>query len=203
MKITALLLLGCFGSSALSCPNDGSLEFLNVQNGPGYYLKGYYGSDSFMAYIYGKEFSKAETSDTTTKSRYFFIDGIAYQQIVARRKEYLSAEPMSEAENLEAHYKWELAYVKKQLKAKGRPFGRHTSYGVVEIKNIEGKSRKFFIWEATLSGAKQYYLTTSSSFGVLGLTLIGVKPSQEELAKTAIDNYMYRYKILSHTDCKK
>ena len=200
-SISALLLLVCFWNSALSCPNDGTLEFLNVKNGQGYYLRGYYGPDSFIAYIHGKEFSKAETSEPT-EGRYFFIDGIAYQQLVARRTKYSGTESMSEAQNLEAHYKWELAYVEKQLEARGGALKGHTSYGVVETKNKDGASRKFFIWETSVAGAKQYYLTTSTSFGVVGLTLMGIKPNDEELAKAAIDNYMYRYRILSDADCK-
>lgn len=184
-----------YGSCPGADPDSRKVEFSEAVGAPGVYISGYYGKDSYRAYLHGP-YQAADIPPEMTGAVMFMIDGILMQQLVAERIHYSKKKRLSDDANLQAHAQWEMAHA---LKYGAKPTVQN--FGVVENTGIDGDTRKFHIWAAQSNGATQYYVSTSASFGVISLSLLGVKPEQEAQAKEIIDNYMYRFRTLRPDEC--
>ena len=198
LLFTALILSG---AAAAGCPDTGKVVITDVEGAEGFFLIGHYGKDSYSAYLHGQRYQPVDAAPESAKVM-FRIDDVVYQQSVVARSAYAGAKSArTEAENLEAYFEWELAHIQEVARKTKADFRGHTSYGVVESKTHQGVVRKFFIWEIMMGDAKQYFVVTTSSAGVVLLSALGVLPSQEDSVKTVIDNYMYRFERLDGDDC--
>jgi hypothetical protein len=203
VRVIFTLLVTLFVTSTYACDDSGRVTFFDVKGGKGFLVNAFYGADSYSSYFYGEKFAKGESSEGPAGRVFFFVDEIGYQQLAVKRSQYdAGKELLSEDANLTAHFNWELSYL-KDLSAQNKINLRDVAnYGIVQSKDGDGKPRKFYIWAADLGVAKQYFVSTSSSFGVIALTVLGVKKDQEAKVKTVIDNYMHRYRNLKDDECK-
>lgn len=183
------------------CPDSGKVQFLNAQGAPGYFLQADYGKDGFTAYLHGKELEPKLAEQGEYRGN-FVMDDVAYQHLIVEREQFRPADdPDLRLDDLNAHFKWEFGYVQGLARSGQVTLGKHKSFGEVETETQYGKKRRFWIWEAELAGAKQFFVTTAVPSGVISLTAIGVKPEQEEQVKAVIDNYMYRFASPELEDC--
>jgi hypothetical protein len=188
---------------SIPCSKERRVQFTDVQGGPGFYLLRDYGESGFSAYLYARKFAQEE-SEAGEFRGFFFLDDIAYQHLMVDRNKYSDKkEIQGEAEELEMHYKWEREHLLSLVKEKAAPvLGGESSYGVVESDTFTGVKRKFWIWEATLSDAKQFWVTTVVPSGIVVFSAIGVKPAEEEHARDVIENYMYRFEMCTESEQK-
>lgn len=201
IRYLCMLVLLTSAVASAECPDTGKIRFRNVVGAPAVYVQGLFGEDSYQALLLGSDFSKAESIDRPGGNQ-FFLGGFAFQHFALARQNYLSGtDKLDDAAELSAHYTWELKYLEGLSESGKINLEGHRSYGVVETEIIDGSKRKFFIWYAELSGARQYFVTTRLSFGVLVLSIIGVQPQEEERVRDVIQNYMYRFTKLREPEC--
>lgn len=201
MRYLCMLVLWTSALASAECPDTGQIRFRHVVGAPAVYVQGLFGEDSYQAFLLGNDFSQAQRGDGA-RGNLFSLGGFTFEHFALPRQQYLlNQEQPDEAAELAAHHDWELKYMEGLSESGKIKLEGHRSYGVVETEIIDGSKRKFFIWYAELSGARQYFVTTRLSFGVLVLSILGVEPQEEERVRDVIQNYMYRFTKLREPQC--
>lgn len=199
--LIALLILISFSSASASpCGKDG-MTALRANDGNGFLFYLFRNGPDIYFGLTGKQISFPNGTDGP---RRFLIDGIFYESLIVKPKEFMKPEKdVTDLDILKRHQ----AYETEHIKTTASPLKEFVQLGSRNKPARDGQPGfTFHLWAAKApgetEGTKQFFLTTVSNGEVVVLTAIGRDGSASNSAMESFEAYVASFQhVLKKEDC--